>query len=136
MTSALIAHLKAKDNAVIVYISSVLGFVPMAATAVYSTTKAAIHSCALPQHFLLKDSKVRVLEIAPARVRSDLMNNRDAKGAMPLNRFMAETMSALQSNADELLVEGTKAFRNIADPNEHTLIDAFNTRAMTRFGSA
>jgi uncharacterized oxidoreductase len=44
MTAALVEHLKRKNDAVIVYTSSVLGFVPMAATAVYSATKAALHS--------------------------------------------------------------------------------------------
>ena len=47
MTSALIEHLKGKEDAVVAYTSSVLGFVPMAATAVYSATKAALHSYAL-----------------------------------------------------------------------------------------
>lgn len=54
MTSALVEHLKGKDNAVIAYTSSVLGFVPMAVTAVYSATKAAIHSYARSQRFLLR----------------------------------------------------------------------------------
>jgi uncharacterized oxidoreductase len=44
MTSALIEHLKTKDGAVIAYTGSVLGFVPLAVTAVYSSTKAALHS--------------------------------------------------------------------------------------------
>lgn len=112
MTSAPIAHLKATDNAVIVYASSVRGFVPMAVTAIYSATKAAIHSYAPSQRLPLKDSKVRVLEIAPPSVRTDLINNGDAKEAMPLDQFIAETMSALESAANEILVEGTKAFRN------------------------
>src|SRR3984893_1614319 len=63
MTSALIEHLKGKENAVVAYTSSVLGFVPLAATAVYSSTKAALHSYILSQRFMLQDTKVRVLEI-------------------------------------------------------------------------
>jgi uncharacterized oxidoreductase len=52
---------------------------------------------------------------------------------MPLDQFI-ETLSALEGDADEILVEGTNAFRNNAGPNEHTLIDTFNTQAMTRLG--
>jgi short-subunit dehydrogenase involved in D-alanine esterification of teichoic acids len=48
-----IEHLKTRDDAVIAYTSSVLGFVPLAATAVYSSTKAALHSYALSQRFML-----------------------------------------------------------------------------------
>src|SRR5262249_5864824 len=125
MTSALVEHLKERNDAVIAYTSSVLGFVPMAVTAVYSATKAAIHAYALSQRFLLKHSKVRVLEFAPPWVRTDLMNSRDAAEAMPLDQFIAETMSVLESDADEILVEGAKAFRNNVGPNERTLIDAF-----------
>src|SRR6185369_16119017 len=62
MTSALVEHLKTKPNAAIAYVSSVLGFVPMAPTAVYSATKAAVHSYALSQRFLLKEHGIRVFE--------------------------------------------------------------------------
>ena len=65
MGSALIGHLKQKDDAVIAYTSSVLAFVPLAFTAVYSATKAALHSYVLSQRFLLKGTGVRVLEVAP-----------------------------------------------------------------------
>src|ERR1700752_4853377 len=40
MRGALVNNLKRKDDAVIVYTSSILGFVPLAVTAVYSATKA------------------------------------------------------------------------------------------------
>jgi short-subunit dehydrogenase involved in D-alanine esterification of teichoic acids len=66
MTSSLIEHLKRKGHdAVIAYTSSILGFVPLVFTAVYSATKAALHSCVLSQRFLLKHTGVRVLEMAP-----------------------------------------------------------------------
>ncbi len=133
MTSALVEYLKGKDGAVIAYTSSVLGFVPLAATAVYSATKAAIHSYALSQRFLLKDAGVRVLEIAPPWVRTDLMNSREAEEAMPLDQFIAETMAVLETNPDEILVEGAKAFRANAGPNEHGLVNGFNAQMAARF---
>jgi uncharacterized oxidoreductase len=134
MTAALVEHLKGKNDAVIAYTSSVLGFVPMAVTAVYSATKAALHSYALSQRFLLKDAGIRVLEIAPPWVRTDLMNSREAEEAMPLDQFIVETMSVLATDADEILVEGAKAFRGNAGPNEHALVDGFNQHAFTLFG--
>jgi len=72
----------------------------MALTAVYSATKAAVHSYALSQPFLLKDAAIRVLEIAPPWVRTDLMNCREAAAAMPLDAFIAETMQVLASDED------------------------------------
>ncbi|MDQ0472124.1 SDR family oxidoreductase [Labrys wisconsinensis] len=133
MTSALVEHLRARNDAVIAYTSSVLGFVPMAATAVYSATKAALHSYALSQRFLLKGTGVRVLEIAPPWVRTDLMNSREAEEAMPLDQFIAQTMAVLGTDADEILVEGAKAFRANVGPNEHGLVDSFNAFASARF---
>jgi len=44
MTGALIEHLKRQTEATVINTTSVLGFVPLAITAVYSSTKAAMHS--------------------------------------------------------------------------------------------
>ena len=95
MTSALIEHLKGKENAVVAYTSSVLGFVPLAATAIYSSTKAALHSYILSQRFMLQDTKVRVLEIAPPWVRTELMNSQEAEQAMPLKQFIDQAIAVL-----------------------------------------
>ena len=134
MTSALIEHLKGKQDAAIAYVSSVLGFVPMAPTAVYSATKAALHSYALSQRFLLQAAGIRVFEIAPPWVRTDLMNSREAEEAMPLDDFIAETMAVFATDADEIVVERAKAFRNNPGPNEHALVNGFNQHAMALFG--
>ncbi|WP_448956574.1 SDR family oxidoreductase [Labrys neptuniae] len=136
MSSALIEHLKGRDDAVIAYTSSVLGFVPMAVTAVYSATKAAIHSYALSQRFLLKDAGIRVLEIAPPWVRTDLMNSREAEEAMPLDAFIAETMAVLGTDVDEVLVEAAKTFRANVGPDEHALVNGFNEHASALFAGA
>jgi uncharacterized oxidoreductase len=114
----------------------VLGFVPLALTAVYSATKAALHSYALSQRFLLKKSDVRVLEIAPPWVRTDLMNSREAEQAMPLDEFINETMAELETDADEILVDRARPLRDNAGPNEHALVDGFNAQLMALFGQA
>jgi uncharacterized oxidoreductase len=134
MTSALIDHLKTKDDAVVAYTSSVLAFVPLAPTAVYSSTKAALHSYILSQRFLLRDTKVRVLEIAPPWVRTDLMNSREAEQAMPLDAFIDETMAVLGTDADEILVEGAKQFRGNPGPGEHEFVNGFNAQMAAVFG--
>jgi uncharacterized oxidoreductase len=134
MTSALIDHLKSKDNAVVAYTSSVLAFVPLAPTAVYSSTKAALHSYILSQRFMLRDTRVRVLEIAPPWVRTDLMNSREAEQAMPLDAFIDETMAVLGTDEDEILVEGAKLFRGNPGPGEHELVNGFNAQMVSVFG--
>jgi len=75
-----------------------------------------------------------VLEIAPPWVRTDLMNSREAEEAMPLDEFIEETMALLGTDADEIVVERAKAFRNNAGPNEHALVNGFNAHAIELFG--
>jgi uncharacterized oxidoreductase len=135
MTSALVEHLKGKDDAVIAYMSSYLGFVPMAITAVYSATKAALHSYALSQRFLLKDAGVRVLEIVPPWVYTGLIKSHEAELAMPLEQFITETMSVLATDAGEIVVDRAKAFRANAGPNEQALVNSFNQETTALFGS-
>jgi uncharacterized oxidoreductase len=130
LTSALVEHLKGKPDAVIAYTISVLSFVPLAVTAIYSATKAALHSYALSQRFLLKNDGVRVLEIAPPWVRTDLMNSREAELAMPLDAFIEQTMAVLATESDEVLVDAAKALRNNAGPDEHDLVNSFNSQML------
>jgi uncharacterized oxidoreductase len=46
----------------------------------------------MSQRFLLRDSGVRVLEVAPPWVRTELLNSQEAGQAMPLDQFIAETL--------------------------------------------
>ncbi|RDS84908.1 SDR family NAD(P)-dependent oxidoreductase [Dyella monticola] len=136
MTSALIEHLKTRKNAVVAYTSSVLAFVPLAVTGIYSSTKAALHSYVLSQRFMLRNTGVRVLEIAPPWVRTELMNSQEAEQAMPLDQFIVETMKVLGTDADEILVDAAKQFRSNVGPNEHGFVNGFNEQALAIFGSA
>jgi uncharacterized oxidoreductase len=134
MTSALIEHLKTKDDAIVAYMSSALGFVPLAVTAVYSSTKAALHSYTLSQRFMLRDSKVRVLEIAPPWVRTELMNSQEAEQAMPLDQFIAEAIAALGTDTNEIVVAAARPMRDNAGPAEHAFVDSFNAHMLSLFG--
>jgi uncharacterized oxidoreductase len=73
-------------------------------TAVYSATKAALHSYTLSQRFMLRSTSVTVQEIAPTWVRTDLMNSSNDPRAMPLNQFIGETMTALGTDGEQLPV--------------------------------
>jgi uncharacterized oxidoreductase len=128
MSSTLVEHLKTKPDAALIYNTSVLAFVPLAVTAVYSATKAALHSYVLSQRFALRGTGVRVLEIAPPWVRTELMNSQEAEQAMPLDRFIEGTMAALGTDADEILVEEARPLRANPGPNEHAFIDVLNTQ--------
>jgi len=126
LTSAMIEHLKKQPKAAIIYNTSALAFVPLALTAVYSATKAALHSYVLSQRYKLKATSVSILEIAPPWVRTDLLNSNEEPRAMPLKDFIEETMKVLGTDANEILVEQAKPFRNNPGPNESALVTEFN----------
>ncbi len=62
------------------------------------------------------------------------MNSREAELAMPLDQFIEETMALLGTDADEIVVDAAKAFRNNAGSGEHALVDGFNQQAYRMFG--
>src|SRR6266404_758742 len=126
LTSALIDHLKQQESAVIIYNSSVLAYVPLALAAVYSSTKAALHSYTLSQRYKLKNTSVSVLEIAPPWVQTDLLGSNNEPRAMPLADFIEETIGVLGTDAQEVLVQRAKAFRSNPGPNEGVLFTQFN----------
>jgi uncharacterized oxidoreductase len=135
LTSALVDQLKSRRG-VILYNTSVLAFVPLAFTAVYSATKAALHSYVLSQRFLLRDSGVRVLEIAPPWVRTELMNSQEAEQAMPLDKFIAEALDVLGTDTNEILVEAAKPLRANPGTEEHALVNGFNQQMLELFTAA
>jgi len=126
MTSALLPHLKQQQDATVIYNSSVLAFVPLAGTAVYSATKAAIHSYALSQRFTLSGSGVRVVEISPPSVDTDLIYKSGDPRAMPLPDFIAATMQGLAQGRDEVYVEALQPLRDNPGSGEHAFVHAFN----------
>jgi uncharacterized oxidoreductase len=126
MTGALIGHLKRQNNAAVINNSSVLGFVPLAMAAVYSATKAAVHSYTLSLRYKLKGTRVKVLEIAPPWVQTDLLGSNNEPRAMPLADFIEETIRVLASNAEEVLVERAKPIRNNVGPAEAAFVVEFN----------
>ncbi|MEK3951257.1 SDR family NAD(P)-dependent oxidoreductase [Paenibacillus sp. FSL H7-0703] len=124
LTSAFIEHLKSKEEAVVINTTSILGFVPLATTAVYSATKAALHTYTLSQRYMLKDTSVKVIEIVPPWVQS----NNDEPRAMPLTSFIDATIKILGTDTDEVLVEEAKMFRNNPGPNEGVFVTQLNDR--------
>lgn len=126
LTSALIDQLKRQPRATIIHNTSVLAYIPLAATAVYSASKAALHSYAMSQRFMLRDTTVRVQEIAPPWVDTDLVRKSGDPRAMPLDAFIAETMVALESDAEEVIVEAVRPLRANPGPGEHALFNGFN----------
>ena len=80
LSALLIPHLKKKDRAAIINVSSGLAFVPLASVPVYSATKAGLHSFTLSLRHQLRKSNVRVIEIIPPTVDTELNRARHDGG--------------------------------------------------------
>jgi uncharacterized oxidoreductase len=126
LTGALIEHLRKKESATVMIVSSVLGFTPMAMTAVYSATKAALHSYAQSLRFKLRNTSVRVIEVIPPWVRTELLNSTEEPRAMPLDEFISGTMRALATDVDEIMVPRAEFLRGQSGPNEAAFVRSFN----------
>ncbi|GKU09582.1 unnamed protein product [Fusarium langsethiae] len=74
----LIPHFKEKPNALIMNVSSVLGFIPFSIiNPVYNGTKAWLHFWSLNLRTQLRDTSIRVVELAPPMVATDLHRERE-----------------------------------------------------------
>jgi uncharacterized oxidoreductase len=121
LTAALLPLLKNQPEATIMTVTSGLAFTPLVLTPTYCATKAAMHSWSLSLRYQLKDTAVRVLELVPPYVQTELMGKRQATdpNAMPLAEFIAEVMHILatQPKVNEILVEKAYPLRFAGDFN-------------------
>jgi uncharacterized oxidoreductase len=77
LSAQLLPHLRKKKEAAIVNISSGLAFTPLAAVPVYCATKAAVHSWSISLRHQLRNTSVRVFEVAPPMVATGLAGERN-----------------------------------------------------------
>lgn len=117
LTAALLPHLLKQPHAAIMNVSSGLAFLPMAVTPTYCATKAAIHSYTQSLRHQLRGKGIEVLELIPPYVATDLMDGADDPRAMPLDKFIAETIQILtaQPTPAEICVENVKGLRFAAE---------------------
>lgn len=101
LTSLLVPHLSAQQQSAIINITSGLAFVPIAFMPVYCATKAALHSLTLSLRHQLKNTHIKVFEIAPPSVDTELGHQRRADknqshGGMPVTEFIQGAMEAIE----------------------------------------
>ncbi|TKK68057.1 SDR family NAD(P)-dependent oxidoreductase [Ilyomonas limi] len=121
------SYLSRKESAAIINISSGLAFVPLAVAAVYSATKAAIHSLTLSLRYQLRNTTIKVFEIVPPSVDTELgYEHREDKtsthGGMDVNEFASQVIDALQNDIYEAAIGTTANLR--AKPQE--MFDVLN----------
>lgn len=114
LIAAFIGHLLTRPDATIVTVSSGLGFTPLAATPSYNASKAAIHMLSESLRLQYADTSVKIVELVPPSVRTSLLPGQEnSEVAMPLEDFVAEAVSLLETQPDakEIQVERVKFLR-------------------------
>jgi uncharacterized oxidoreductase len=114
LIGAFIEHLQAQPDATIVTVSSGLAFSPLGATPSYCASKAAIHLLSESIRLQLADTRVKVTELVPPSVQTDLVPGQaDNAAAMPLGDFIAEVLTLIETQPDakEIQVERVRFLR-------------------------
>lgn len=106
LSALLIPHLRRQRQSAIVNISSGLAFTPLAAVPVYCATKAAIHSLSLSMRHQLRNTPIRVFEIAPPIVPTSLAGRRhrpeETEFSMPPEEVARGILDALERDRYEV----------------------------------
>ncbi|MBN9172791.1 MAG: SDR family NAD(P)-dependent oxidoreductase [Microbacterium sp.] len=114
LIAAFIEHLQSRPDATIMTVSSGLAFTPLRITPSYNATKAAIHMLSESLRLQLAGTTVKVSELEPPSVATDLMpGQRESEFAMPLDEFIAEVVGLIETDPDarEIQVERVKFLR-------------------------
>ncbi len=128
LASLFAGALATQPAAAIVNISSGLAFAPLANKAVYCATKAAIHSFCLSLRRQLRDTTVKVFEIIPPSLDTELghqfwRGKQTSHGGMALAPFLDETLQAIEQDLYEApITDHSRALRE----NREALFDLMN----------
>jgi uncharacterized oxidoreductase len=108
MVSKFLPLLKAQPSAALVNVSSGLAFVPLPTCPVYCAAKAGLHSFTQSLRVQLKNTNVKVFELAPPATQTELLTGssepEDMKGVtvMPVAALVAATLKGLENDVPEI----------------------------------
>jgi uncharacterized oxidoreductase len=131
LSALFIPHLMKQKEAAIVNISSGLAFIPLTAVPVYCATKAAIHSFSLSLRHQLRETSIKVFEIIPPIVDTELhkgareRRGQQDRGLKPEEIALA-TLHALGADDYEVAVGRSESLRMGARSDPEWLFQMMN----------
>lgn len=115
MVHQFLPHLINQKSAAIVNVSSGLAFVPFPLSPVYSATKAGIHSYTQVLRLQLKNTNVKVFELAPPSTETPLQNDFkglvDSKQNMKVDKMVQAAIEGILNDKMEIKPGATKVLK-------------------------
>lgn len=114
LTEKFLPLLKQQNEAAIVNVSSIVGFVPGSHVPTYSDSKAALHShTRLLRYELAKDTHIKVFELMPPLVNTDLsVEIGGRENGIPASDVANDLVKALREDIYEIRVGNTELIYN------------------------
>lgn len=114
LTEKFLPLLKQQNEAAIVNVSSIVGFVPGSHVPTYSDSKAALHShTRLLRYELAKDTHIKVFELMPPLVNTDLsVEIGGRENGIPASDVANDLVKALRKDIYEIRVGNTELIYN------------------------
>jgi uncharacterized oxidoreductase len=133
LSAYFIPHLSKRKDAAIINVSSGLGFIPLAIMPVYCATKAAVHSFSLSLRHQLKATSIRVFEIIPPTVDTELdkgarADRRQTDRGIPPSEVAQATLNAIETEQYEVAVGRAEGLRLAAQTDPQQAFDQMNRR--------
>jgi uncharacterized oxidoreductase len=107
LTEKLLPLLKAQKEAAIVNVTSIVVFAPGASLPTYAASKAALHSYTRSLGYALKDTSVKVFELMPPLVDTELSKEIGGHNGIPPLQVAEELLAGLTDDVAEIHVGGT-----------------------------
>jgi len=116
LTSLLVPLLTGNSDSAIINITSGLAYVPVAGIPVYCATKAAMHSMTISLRYQLRKTGIKVFEIAPPEVDTELGHDRredssQSHGGMPVAEFVGLALEAIRTDIYEAPIGASVGLR-------------------------
>ncbi|PWG79261.1 SDR family oxidoreductase [Pararcticibacter amylolyticus] len=106
MAHLFLQHLMKKPSAAIVNVSSAIAFMAYSSAPVYSASKAGAHAFTMALRLQLKDTGVKVLELIPPGVNTNLQNGwvlqPNQSQMMDVDKLVAVAVKGLASDTPEI----------------------------------
>jgi uncharacterized oxidoreductase len=116
-----------KEDAAIINVTSGLAFTPMAIAPIYSATKAALHSFSMSLRYQLSSTSVKVIEVAPPAVNTDLGGVGLHTFGVPVDEFADGILKGLEEGKNEIgYGTSEKAMRMSRDEIDEAVKNIYN----------